>query len=325
MEQTNLDTLTANYLHLQRLSTEDGPGIRTTVFLKGCSLHCAWCHNPESISSTPFLQWQAYLCIGCQTCILSCPNDSLSMENGVLRVDRNVCRLCGECTDACPANALELLGKKIYSSELIEELLKDSAFFSQSDGGVTFSGGEPALQPEFTAAVMETLHEQGIHTALDTCGNVPLANLKLILPYTDLVLYDLKLMDSELHKKFTRVGNELILENLHWLVDYIHDNAQNLQLWIRTPLIPQATATQENLQAIAAFLNELESDVVERWELCAFNNLCRDKYERIGMHWDYEDQPLMRKDELDACQQWARQIYRKPQTVNVTGSARVEQ
>jgi pyruvate formate lyase activating enzyme len=324
MEQTTLDTLNATYLHLQRLSTEDGPGIRTTVFLKGCSLHCAWCHNPESIASKPFLQWQSQLCIGCQTCILSCPNDSLRMEEGILRVDRNVCRLCGECADACPANALEILGKKIYSSELIDELMKDSAFFARSGGGVTFSGGEPALQPEFTAAVMETLHEQGIHTALDTCGNVPRASLEMILPYTDLVLYDIKIMDSEQHKLFTRAGNELILENLRWLVHYIRQEAPSMRLWIRTPLIPRATTTQTNLQAIAAFLNELD-DAIERWELCAFNNLCRDKYARLGMHWDYTDQPLMTQAELDECQTWARAVYQKPHIVNVTGAARFEQ
>lgn len=324
MEKTTLDTLNATYLHLQRLSTEDGPGIRTTVFLKGCSLHCAWCHNPESISSKPFLQWHSRLCIGCQTCILSCPNDSLSMQDGVLRIDRNVCRLCGVCTDACPANALEILGKKIYSSELIDELLKDSAFFARSGGGVTFSGGEPALQPEFTATVMETLRERGIHTALDTCGNIPRASLELILPYTDLVLYDTKLMDSGQHKQFTRAGNELILENLRWLVHYIRHDAPSVQLWIRTPLIPQATATQANLQAIAAFLTEFE-DVIERWELCAFNNLCHDKYARLGMHWEYADRPLMTQAELNECQTWARTIYRKPQIVNVTGAARSEQ
>ena len=325
MEQTKLDTLTATYLHLQRLSTQDGPGIRTTVFLKGCSLHCAWCHNPEIISSKPFLQWQSQLCIGCQTCILSCPNDSLSMENGILRVDRKVCRLCGECTDACPAHALEIIGKKIYRTELSEELLQDSALFARSGGGVTFAGGEPALQPEFTAAMMEILHQQGIHTALATGGNVPRASLEMILPHTDLVLYDLKIMDAGQHQRFTRADNALILENLHWLGQYIHREVPSTKLWIRTPLIPQATATKANLQAVAAFLNELERDVVERWELRAFNNMCSDKYTRLGMDSEYGDQPLMPQAALDDCQRWARESYQKPQIVNVTIVARSEQ
>ena len=325
MNINKTDTLTAKYLHLQRLSTEDGPGIRTTVFLKGCSLHCAWCHNPESISIKPHLQWLARLCIGCQTCVLSCPNDSLRMEDGILRIDRNRCRVCGVCVKNCPANALELLGDEIGVDELNAELLKDRAFFEKSQGGVTFSGGEPALQPEFCEAVMKTLQEAGIHTALDTCGMVPQTNLERILPYTDLVMYDLKLMDAQLHEKYTGAGNERILENLRWLAETLRKEYPQKKLWIRTPLIPGATASKENLQAIAKFLNENLKDLVERWELCAFNNLCRDKYERLGLHWDYCEQPLMSQAELEACQEWARQIYHNPEAVHATGVASSEQ
>jgi len=320
MAEIIMDNITANYLHLQRLSTEDGPGIRTTVFLKGCSLHCAWCHNPESISIKSYLQWFEQLCIGCQTCVLSCPNESLSMENGKLRIDRNRCRTCGVCVNACPANALELLGKRTTVEEMSQELLKDSAFFKKSSGGVTLSGGEPALQPEFCAALLNSLQEQGIHTALDTCGNVPRKNLAMILPYTNLVLYDLKIMDTREHQRFTGAGNELILENLIWLGAYLKQEFPEVKIWIRTPLIPGASASKQNLQAIAIFLNENLNGKVERWELCAFNNLCRDKYERLNLHWDYSEQTLMTPEELLECEGWAKEVYANPRSVFVSGA-----
>lgn len=324
MAEIIVDTITANYLHVQRLSTEDGPGIRTTVFLKGCSLHCAWCHNPESISIKPHLQWLERLCIGCQTCVLSCPNESLRMENGELRIDRIRCRTCGVCVNACPANALELLGRKITVEEMMQELMKDISFFTQSDGGVTLSGGEPALQPEFSAALFKELKEKNIHTALDTCGNVKKENLAMIVPFTDLVLYDLKIMDSQEHARFTGVGNERILENLIWLSEFLNQKYPEVKLWIRTPLIPGASATMQNIQAIADFLNKRIEHKIERWELCAFNNLCRDKYNRLNLHWDYDEQPLMRSEELLECEQWAKAVYAQPNTVFISGAARSE-
>ena len=323
MIETN--TLTANYLHLQRLSTEDGPGIRTTVFFKGCSLHCAWCHNPESISTKPHIQWLSHLCIGCKTCVLSCPGGCITMKNNDRHINIERCILCGRCVEACPTNALEMLGKQITLEDLSKELLKDSAFFEQSDGGVTFSGGEPALQPEFVAALAKILKERGIHTALDTCGLVPKANLEMILPFIDLVLYDIKLIDADLHQEFTGARNEKILENLLWLAEAMKEKQYDFSLWIRTPLIPGTTAEKENLQAVAAFLNENLAGCIKRWELCAFNNLCRDKYARLGMQWKYDDEPLMTREELDACQDWAGQVYHDPQHVYVTGSARVEE
>jgi pyruvate formate lyase activating enzyme len=247
------------------------------------------------------------------------------MDEGGRHINAARCVLCGRCVEACPTNALEMLGKQIELEELSRELFKDNAFFEQSDGGVTFSGGEPALQPEFIAVLAKILQERGIHTALDTCGLVPQANLEMILPYIDLVLYDIKLMDTQQHQEFTGAGNERILENLLWLTEMMKENQYHFSLWIRTHLIPGATANKENLQAIAAFLNEHLAGRVERWELCAFNNLCRDKYARLSMQWKYEDKPLMKREDLNACQEWARQVYQDPQHVSVTGAARVEE
>ncbi len=309
------EPITANYLRLQRLSTEDGPGTRTTIFLKGCTLQCAWCRSPESIARVAtHIRWLEHFCIGCKTCVLSCPGGCISMEDRGLRIDYSRCVLCGKCAEACPANALELPWKKIEAQELSEELLRDKTSFARSGGGVTFSGGEPALQPEFCIALMKILKEQGIHIVLNTCGAVPQENLEMILPYTDLLLYDLKLMNAEQHKQLTGADNERILANLLWIADILRGREYHFTLWIRTPLIPHATADKENLQAIAAFLNQHMENLVERWELRVFNQLRRDQY-----------QASMSRAKLAACQLWASQIYHQPQTVLITGSARAEE
>ncbi len=214
MIQTNIETLTGTILHLQRLSTEDGPGIRTTVFYKGCPLSCHWCHNPESISIKPQVQWMKVHCIGCHTCIEVCPQHGLSAQPDGIHRDLEVCTACGTCVEDCPSNAMEMLGKKVEIDELVTELLKDRAYFEKSGGGVTLSGGEPTLQPAFTLELLRSLKERGIQTALDTCGLCSPETLSELLPFVDVLLYDLKLADSVQHREWTGVGNERILENL---------------------------------------------------------------------------------------------------------------
>jgi len=162
--------ITGRILHLQRLSTEDGPGIRTTVFFKGCPLRCAWCHNPESISTQPQMQWIAVRCIGCQTCVRTCPNGCLTLTPDGIVMDRERCDDCGKCVQACPSDARETLGKTVTVDEVLAELLKDRAYYEKSGGGVTLSGGEPSLQPDFAEALLRGLKAQGISTALDTCA-----------------------------------------------------------------------------------------------------------------------------------------------------------
>jgi pyruvate formate lyase activating enzyme len=314
--------LTGRILHLQRLSTEDGPGIRTTVFFKGCPLRCAWCHNPESLSSQPQIQWFAVRCIGCNTCLSVCPEHSLTRADSGLSIERIRCDGCGKCAEACPAGAIELLGKTISVEELVAELLKDRAYYEKSRGGVTLSGGEPTLQADFAEALLCALKENGISTALDTCGLCSTATLDRLLPFTDLVLYDLKLYDEDLHRQYTGSSNRQILENLLHLLDVQSDHSWQFKLWLRTPLIPGTTSTGDNLTALGYYLSDEITAGVDRWELCAFNNLCRDQYTRLGLEWAYADTALMTAAELVVCEQIAKITSNHPEIVRATGATR---
>jgi len=311
-------------LHLQRLSTEDGPGLRTTIFFKGCPLKCAWCHNPESISPHPQVHWIETRCIGCHTCLSACPKGCLTLNGSGMQIDRAVCDGCGDCAETCPSLALELLGTRTGLEELFNEVVKDRAFFERSHaGGVTLSGGEPLLQPEFSTAFLHRLAQAGIHTALDTCGLCTPQTLERVLPFTRLVLFDLKIADPQLHRHFTGVSNESILENLKRLAGYMRRNAAPV-LWVRTPLIPAATDGMDNIRALGAFIAQNLDGLVERWELLAFNNLARDKYRRLDMAWSFDAQPLLSRAVLDAIGQCARSSGVDPAIVSVTGAARTE-
>jgi len=310
-------------LHLQRLSTEDGPGIRTTVFLKGCPLACAWCHNPESISRQMEVQWLAARCIGCGTCVEACPEGRLTLSEYGVQRDRAGCKVCGTCVEACPAGAQEALGREAAADELLAELAKDRAYFEKSGGGVTLSGGEPTYQPDFAEALLSGLKARGIATALDTCGLTSKAVLSRLLPYTDLVLFDLKLFDEGEHIKYTGQSNRVILENLLFVRDDLRQRPGQAELWIRTPLIPGATDSDENLRAIGSFLSEHLDGLAARWELCAFNNLCRDQYARLDRQWAYAQTPLMTAGDLTRCEQAAQSASHNPGRVIVTGVTRL--
>lgn len=299
MTMTSETTLSGTVLEIQRMSTEDGPGIRTSVFMKGCPMRCLWCHNPESIPPQPQVHWIGMRCIGCKTCLGACPRKALTMRETGLAIDRALCDGCGDCAAVCPSTALELLGKKWQVAALVSELLKDREFFEQSGGGITVSGGEATLQWQFVSALLHELKRQGIHTAIDTCGITRSDALEAILPYADLILFDLKESDPHLHQQFTHSPLAPVLETLDFIVNYMQKHAVPTELWIRTPLIPGATARVENISALGKLIAGHCPGVVERWDLLAFNNLCKDKYQRLGLDWIYKDTPLLTRGMLE--------------------------
>lgn len=291
---------TGTVLEIQRMSTEDGPGLRTTVFFKGCTLHCDWCHNPESISPRPQLQWVAVRCIGCRTCLDVCPHDALAAGADGIVIRRDRCRGCGDCVEACPSTAMEMLGQQWPVDDLVREVLKDRAYFLSSGGGVTASGGEAAVQAPFVAAFLSGCRTAGVHTALDTGGHVSPAACRQVAAHADLVLFDIKLMDDAAHRRHTGAGNGRILENLHAVVAARRSASVPAAIWIRTPIIPGATDSEENIQAIGGYIAAHFPDDVARWELCAFNNLCRDKYRQLGMQWRYASADLIPESRMAA-------------------------
>jgi len=324
MENKANKEIQGTVLEIIRMSTEDGPGLRTTVFFKGCSLNCSWCHNPESISPKPQIQWIAPSCIGCGICVNTCPEKALDKtEKGIL-INRSICNGCGLCTEECPTTAMELLGKKWNVDDLACELVKDRAYFESSGGGVTLSGGEAALQNDFCLALLKELKGRGIQTALDTCGQVSKELLTSLLPYVDILLYDIKEIETESHKKHTGSGNEKILANAIFAANYKKTHLFPKTLWIRTPVIPGATDTAENIRGIGDFIHTNLQGAVARWELCSFNNLCRDKYKRLAINWQFAHTELPEKSLMEELSLIAKSIV-APSIVCWSGSTRLSE
>lgn len=246
---------------IERNSFVDGPGIRTTVFLKGCNLRCAWCHNPESQSFAPQMLYYQDKCTGCGKCRRVCPTPAN-------------CTLCGRCSIFCPVDARKVCGKEYTVEEVWEEIEKDIPFYQNSGGGVTFSGGECMLQVDFLSEILKKCKENGVHTAVDTAGHVPFASFEKVLSDTDLFLYDMKCFDSTKHEKYVGVGNERILANLQKLL------AAGAKVWIRIPVIPSVNDTVEEMQEIKAFLENAGG--VERVELLPYHAMGENKYRAIG-------------------------------------------
>ena len=252
----------ATIFEIQRTSFVDGPGIRTTVFFKGCNMKCKWCHNPESQQPQPQLMYYKNKCTGCGKCMEVCP------------FNLKKCELCGECVKHCPHEARKICGREYTIDEIFTEVSKDKLFYDTSGGGVTFSGGECMLQIDFLAEILKKCRENGINTAVDTAGNVPWDYFEKILPYTDLFLYDIKAVDSEIHKNFTGVSNNLILNNLTGLF------ARTANIRIRIPIIPGVNDTTAETRNIKKFLSEYKPLEIE---LLPYHSMGEHKYDALNM------------------------------------------
>ncbi|AYO29981.1 glycyl-radical enzyme activating protein [Biomaibacter acetigenes] len=260
---------------IQRYSIHDGPGIRTVVFLKGCPLRCLWCCNPESQLTNPQLSFIQSKCIGCLECIKICPNKAIRFdkEKGFL-IDYKLCDMCGRCSDVCYPGARVIIGKKMSVDEVIAEVIKDKSFYNRSNGGVTLSGGEVLLQWGFAKEILKKCKELNINTAIETCGYCKWEYFTEVLEYVDLVLYDLKHLDSAEHKRLTGVDNQLILENAAKVVK------KGKEMIIRVPLIPSLNDSKDNIMMLVDFVSTLEK--VKEIDLLPYHQLGVSKYNQIG-------------------------------------------
>lgn len=266
----------ATTINIQKFSVHDGPGIRTTVFLKGCPLKCWWCHNPESQNLSHEILFFEERCTKCGVCIKRCPTKTIELKDNYLIMNKNKCDLCGKCSDFCPSNAREYVGKDFTVKELMKEIIKDEAFYDESNGGVTFSGGEPLIYADFLKEVLHSCKVRGIHTAVDTCGHTSWENFEKILDKVDLFLYDLKMMNNEKHKKYMGVGNKLILENLKKLSD------RGCNIFVRMPIIAGINDDDENINESINFISNLN---ILQVNLLPYHKMGMDKYKRLTMEY----------------------------------------
>jgi pyruvate formate lyase activating enzyme len=260
--------------NIQRYAVQDGPGIRTTVFFKGCPMHCAWCHNPESISPRREILILESRCIGCGECRSSCPQAKSDPGQGVLPPRNPACLFCGACVEACPTQARRMVGQEMTVAQVIEAVLQDRVFYDESGGGVTFSGGEPLAQPEFLGELLDACRARGLRTAVDTCGLVRPEALLAAAAMTDLFLYDLKLMDDDKHRHYTGASNSLILDNLRAL------GRAHQRIWVRVPILPGINDAPADLEATARFVAGIPS--VRQVNLLPFHRTGLQKAKRLG-------------------------------------------
>ena len=283
-----------NITNIQKFSIHDGDGIRTTVFFKGCPLKCEWCHNPETQKFEKEMQVDREKCTGCGACAAVCPNGTIHMEEGRPILDAEACVFCGKCTRFCPTGAREVIGQEYTVKELVKELMKDQMFYEESGGGVTLSGGEVmSMDMDYLLAVAKELKRQDVTLTIDTCGFVPYEKFQELLPYVNTFLYDVKVMDPELHKKYMGTDNALILENL---VRLAKDGAR---IYIRIPTVKEVNGNEENMKETIAFLQEHDIHPAQI-NLLPYHDTGSGKYRKLDMEYKGTDLHAPDKEEMEA-------------------------
>jgi len=287
--------------NIQRYSINDGPGIRTNVFIKGCFLSCAWCHNPECIHAEMEIYWKRTLCQQCGLCLTVCPEGAIyppiPVEEAVesdtyYKIDYSKCTKCLKCVDVCPYEALSKVGDPLTIDQILKEVERDFPFYLNSGGGMTVTGGEPTSQPEFVTELLQEGKKKSLNICLDTSGYCPWAVLERMVPYVDIFLYDLKHLDPEEHRRMTGVTNEIILENLKKL------SLTGKDIRIRIPVIPEYNDSYEYIEKVAKFLKNLPGPI-QGVDLLPYHNWCQEKYRWLGMRWDLEEMESIDPEELE--------------------------
>ena len=280
--------------NVQKFSIHDGDGIRTSVFFKGCPLKCEWCHNPETQRFEKEMQCDKEKCVGCGTCAKVCPNGAISMENGKPEMKKDACTFCGKCVNFCPIGIREIIGREYSVKELIKELMKDQMFYEESGGGVTLSGGEVmAMDIDYILAIAKELKRQDVTLTIDTCGYVPYEKFQAILPYVNTFLYDVKVMDTKLHKKYIGVDNQLILDNLIRLA------ADGARIYIRIPTIKEVNGNEKNMKETIAFLKEHDIHPAQI-NLLPYHDTGSGKYSKLDMEYKGTDLHAPEKEEMES-------------------------
>lgn len=282
-----------NITNIQKFSIHDGDGIRTSVFFKGCPLRCEWCHNPETQRYEREMQFEPEKCTGCGACVKVCPNQALTLKDGRPVLDREACTLCGKCENYCPAGIREIIGREYTVKELVKELLKDQIFYEDSGGGVTLSGGEVmTMDMDYILAVVRELRRQDVKVAIDTCGYTDYERFRTLLPYVDIFLYDVKIMDPELHKRYIGTDNVRILENL---VNLAGDGAR---IYIRIPVIKEVNGNEKNMEETIEFLKTHDIHPAQV-NLLPYHDTGSGKYPKLDMEYKGTNLHAPDKEEME--------------------------
>jgi pyruvate formate lyase activating enzyme len=299
---------TGEIFDIKKYAIHDGPGIRTTIFFKGCPLSCRWCHNPESLSRATQRLYREERCIGCMECISACSNDAITATENQLKWEAANCVYCKTCARVCPAEAVEFIGKTMSIEDVVAEITKDTLFYDESSGGVTFSGGEPLMQPSFLMGLLKACGDLDLHRTVDTCGYADTRTLLNVATHVELFLYDLKQMDPEKHYRYTGVPNEMILTNLKCL------SRQGARIIIRLPVIPGINNDRENIERTGAFLSSLAG--VNQVNILPYHPTAAAKYKSLGLNYGAVDIERPARDHLESI---ARQLEKYDLQVKIGG------